>query len=193
MNHGIGHVVIVDPLPPLSLTSDKSTECYRNWWPNLPMVGLMSRSIDLLEKMAAHSGNVFALNRRGYLFVTAEDERFHRMVEDAHHTSTLGAGPVRLHPGPIPYRASPAEGFTGVPEGADILVGPEEVLAHFPFMTNQAVGAIHVRRAGWFSAQQLGAWMLDQGEGSGAGNGGRRGDRHRGLCRGDPIGVTGKR
>ena len=123
VNHGIGRVVIVDPLPPLSLTSDKSTECYRNWWPNLPMVGLMSRSIDLLEKMAAHSGNVFALSRRGYLFVTAEDERFHRMVEDAHHTSTLGAGPVRFHPGPIPYRASPAEGFTGVPEGADILVG----------------------------------------------------------------------
>jgi glycine/D-amino acid oxidase-like deaminating enzyme len=164
VKHGIGNVVIVDPLPPLSLTSDKSTECYRNWWPNLPMVGLMSRSIDLLEKMAADSGNVFALNRRGYLFVTADDERFHRMVEDAHHTSTIGAGPVRLHPGPIPYRASPAEGFTGVPEGADILVGPEEVLAHFPYLTNQAVGAIHVRRAGWFSAQQLGAWMLDQGK-----------------------------
>ena len=26
-------VLIVDPGPPLSLTSDKSTECYRNWWP----------------------------------------------------------------------------------------------------------------------------------------------------------------
>ena len=115
--------MIVDPLPPMSLTSDKSTECYRNWWPNLPMVGLMSRSIDLLEKMAAESGNSFALNRRGYLFVSGDDENFHRMVEDAHHTSTLGAGPVRLHPGPIPYRSSPPEGFIGAPEGADILVG----------------------------------------------------------------------
>ena len=34
---------------PLSLTSDKSTECYRNWWPGPgdAMVRLMNRSIDL--------------------------------------------------------------------------------------------------------------------------------------------------
>ena len=156
--------MIVDPRPPLSLTSDKSTECYRNWWPNLPMVGLMSRSIDLLERMAAESGNRFALNRRGYLFVSGDEENFHRMVEDAHHTSTLGAGPVRFHPGPSPYRPSPPEGFIGAPEGADILVGADEVLDHFPYLTPEVVGAIHVRRAGWFSAQQLGAWMLDQGK-----------------------------
>jgi sarcosine oxidase, subunit beta len=162
VKHGIGNVVIVDPRPPLSLTSDKSTECYRNWWPNLPMVGLMSRSIDLLERMAAESGNSFALNRRGYLFVSGDAENFHRMVEDAHHTSTLGAGPVRFHPGPSPYRPSPPEGFIGAPEGADILVGADEVLDHFPYLTPEVVGAIHVRRAGWFSAQQLGAWMLDQ-------------------------------
>jgi glycine/D-amino acid oxidase-like deaminating enzyme len=82
------------------------------------------------------------------------------MVEEAHHTSTLGAGPVRLHPGPIPYRRAPGEGFTGSPEGADVLVGSEQVLEHFPYLTPRAAGAIHVRRAGWLSAQQLGAWML---------------------------------
>jgi glycine/D-amino acid oxidase-like deaminating enzyme len=163
----IGRVVVVDPRPPLSLTSDKSTECYRNWWPSRPMVGLMGRSIDLLEKMAIESGNIFGLNRRGYLFVTAEEERFHRMVEDAHHTSTLGAGPVRFHPGPIPYRGSPTEGFAGAPEGVDILVGPDVVREHFPYITPDAVGGVHVRRAGWFSAQQLGAWMLEQGRAHG--------------------------
>jgi glycine/D-amino acid oxidase-like deaminating enzyme len=167
VRHAIGRVVVIDPRPPLTLTSDKSTECYRNWWPNRPMVGLMSRSIDLLEKMAAESGNVFGLNRRGYLFVTAEEERFQQMVEDAHHTSTLGAGPVRFHPGPIPYRESPPDGFAGAPEGADILVGPEVVLEHFPYITPEAVGAVHVRRAGWFGAQQLGAWMLEQGRSHG--------------------------
>jgi glycine/D-amino acid oxidase-like deaminating enzyme len=165
--HRAGHVVLIDPRPPLTLTSDKSTECYRNWWPNRPMVGLMNRSIDLLEHMAAESGNVFGLNRRGYLFVTGDTERFHRMVEDAHHTSTLGAGPVRFHPGPIPYRNSPTEGYHGSPEGADILVGADEIRARFPFITEQAVGAIHVRRAGWFSAQQLGAWMLDRARDAG--------------------------
>ncbi|HEU4916791.1 MAG TPA: FAD-dependent oxidoreductase [Acidimicrobiia bacterium] len=162
VRHEVGSVVMVDPRPPLTLTSDKSTECYRNWWPNKPMVDLMSRSIDLLEKMATESGNVFGLNRRGYLFVTADEERFRRMVEDAHHTSTLGAGPVRFHPGPLPYRPSPREGFAGAPEGVDLLVGGDTVVEHFPYITPAAVGALHVRRAGWFSAQQLGAWMLDQ-------------------------------
>ena len=159
---GLERVLIVDPRPPLSLTSDKSTECYRNWWPNLAMVRLMNRSIDLLEAMAADSGNVFGMNRRGYLFVTGDETRLHSMIEEAHLTSTFGAGPVRIHPGPIPYRPSPEDGYLGSPEGADILVGSETVREHFPFITATAVGAIHVRRAGWFSAQQLGAWMLDR-------------------------------
>jgi glycine/D-amino acid oxidase-like deaminating enzyme len=162
VGHGLERVLIVDPRPPLTLTSDKSTECYRNWWPNLPMVQLMNHSIDLLEAMASDSGNRFGMNRRGYLFVTGDETRLHSMIEEAHLTSTLGAGPIRIHPGPIPYRPSPEDGYLGAPEGADILVGPDTVREHFPFITPEAVGAIHVRRAGWFSAQQLGSWMLDR-------------------------------
>ena len=30
----------------------------------------------------------------------------------------------------------------------------------FLFSRENAVGGLHARRAGWFSAQQLGAWML---------------------------------
>ena len=46
-NAGLQRVLIVDPGAPLSLTSDKSTECYRNWWPGPgdAMVSLMNRSI----------------------------------------------------------------------------------------------------------------------------------------------------
>jgi len=162
VTQGLERVLIVDPRPPLTLTSDKSTECYRNWWPNLPMVRLMNHSIDLLETLAADSGNRFGMNRRGYLFVTGDETRLHSMIEEAHLTSTLGAGPIRIHPGPIPYRPSPEDGYLGAPEGADILVGPDTVREHFPFITSEAVGAIHVRRAGWFSAQQLGSLMLDR-------------------------------
>src|SRR5438128_416380 len=52
-------VVLVDERPPLSLTSDKSTECYRNWWagPGDDVVALMNRSIDLLEELARESSN----------------------------------------------------------------------------------------------------------------------------------------
>ena len=61
--YGIEDIVLVDPRPPLTLTSDKSTECYRNWWPNASMVGLMNRSIDLLDEMAEKTQNAFNLKR----------------------------------------------------------------------------------------------------------------------------------
>jgi glycine/D-amino acid oxidase-like deaminating enzyme len=71
--HGVQDVILVDERPPLTLTSEKSTECYRNWWPGPgdAMVSLMNRSIDILEELAHESDNVFHLSRRGYLFVTA--------------------------------------------------------------------------------------------------------------------------
>ena len=62
VQRGVKDVVLVDERAPLSLTSDKSTECYRNWWPGPgdAMVKLMSRSIDLIEDLARESGNAHA-------------------------------------------------------------------------------------------------------------------------------------
>jgi glycine/D-amino acid oxidase-like deaminating enzyme len=154
VRRGFEKVVIVDPRPPLSLTSDKSTECYRNYWPNLPMVALMNRSIDLLDEMSLASENAFGLNRRGYLFVTAKQERLMELVESSHVSSNLGSGPVRIHHDPDSYRAAD--------DGFDVLANSETLRQHFPYITGEAVGALHVRRAGWFSAQQLGSWMLEQ-------------------------------
>nr|PZN35788.1 MAG: FAD-dependent oxidoreductase [Actinomycetota bacterium] len=156
---GMGDVVVVDPRPPLTLTSDKSTECYRNWWPHEPMVGLMNRSIDLLEEFHEESGGAFHLNRRGYLFVTADFVRLAVMQGQADIISSFGAGDARRHPGPVPYGDQP--------DGVDIL-DPSELARHFPYITPDAVGAVHVRRAGWFGAQQLGAWMLEEAERHGA-------------------------
>jgi len=68
---GVRNVVLVDERDPLTLTSDKGTEAYRNWrpGPDDTMVRFMNRSIDLLEELARETGNAFELNQRGYLFV----------------------------------------------------------------------------------------------------------------------------
>src|SRR5450756_2055747 len=70
----IKNVVLIDERPPLTLTSDKSTEAYRNWWPGPgdAMVQLMNRSIDWLERWADATHNRFLLNRRGYAYFTAD-------------------------------------------------------------------------------------------------------------------------
>ena len=118
VRRGMAGVVLVDERPPLSLTSDKSTECYRNWWPGPgdAMVALMNRSIDILEELARESGNVFRLNRRGYLFATADAAHVPQFVRAAQDAAALGAGPARLHAGGSrDYAPAGAGGFEGQP------------------------------------------------------------------------------
>lgn len=168
---GVRRVILVDELPPLSLTSDHSTECYRNWWPDGTMVALVNRSIDLLEELAAASNNVFHLNRRGYLYCTGEAEKIPAMLQTAEAISRLGAGPLRIHrglPGEPAYIPAQAAGFSQGISGADLLLDPALIHQHFPGLTGSIAAALHVRRAGWFSAQQLGMYFLEQARLNGA-------------------------
>ena len=137
---GISNIAVVDPRPPLTLTSDKSTECYRNFWPNDPMIGLMNRSIDIYEELAEIVD--FGLNQRGYLFVTADPERFQSMQEDV---AEMAARRVQAR-----------------------VLEPARLRAELPYITQEAVGAVHWERAGWFRGQDLGQWMLEQARAAGA-------------------------
>ena len=47
------NILLVDERPPLSFTSDRSTECYRNWWPDPEMLALLNRSIGLMTSSSA--------------------------------------------------------------------------------------------------------------------------------------------
>jgi len=139
VRHEVERVVIVDARPPLTLTSDKSTECYRNWWPDQPMVGLMNRSIDLFEELAEETD--FGLNRNGYLFVTGREGTMAALSAQVETVSPLGATAEAL--------------------------GSEQLHARYPYVTDSAVGAVRVDRAGWFRAQDLGQWMLDRARDAG--------------------------
>jgi glycine/D-amino acid oxidase-like deaminating enzyme len=162
---GMRNIVLVDDRPPLTLTSDKSSECYRNWWPGPgdTMVSFMNRSIDLLEELAEESNNFFGLNRRGYIFLTADPARAATFRETAETISGLGAGPVRFHEsGRSTYQPAPAEGYKNQPTGADLISGTELIREHYPFLSEDVTALLHPRRCGWLSAQQLGMYLLDQ-------------------------------
>jgi glycine/D-amino acid oxidase-like deaminating enzyme len=159
---GLKNIALLDQRPPLSFTSDKSTECYRNWWPDADMLALINRSIDLLEVLADESGNLFHMNRRGYLYVTEDEKKIEELESVSLGTSKLGAGETRIHSlESSSYQPSQAEGFHDTPEGADLLMGNELIRKYFPYITERAVAALHVRRAGWLSAQQLGMYLLE--------------------------------
>ena len=167
VREGVDGVVLVEAGDPLALTSDKSTECYRNWWPGPgdAMVALMNRSIDLLERIERESGGRLRLNRRGYLFATADTSRVDAFRAMAREAQSLGAGELRVHDGSgmgAGYVRSPAHGFEEVPPGSDLITDPGLIRAEYPYLDPSVVAVLHARRCGWLSAQQLGMWMLER-------------------------------
>ena len=169
VRHRLGRVLVIDEREPFTLTSDKGTQGYRNWWPgpDATMLSYMTRSIDVMEEIAEESGNVFRLNRRGYLFVSADGTSMEQLQTTAQTVSSFGMGPVRIHPGPIAYTAAPADGYRDLPMGADLLLGSHARQA-FPYLAEGIKGALHVRRAGWMNGVAMGLWMLKRALGAGA-------------------------
>jgi glycine/D-amino acid oxidase-like deaminating enzyme len=129
------------------------------------MVRLMNRSIDLLEDVAVTSDNRFLMNRRGYLYATADPARAEAMRAAGVLASSYGAGPLRIHAGGAggpDYRPAPADGWKDQPDGADLILDDDLLRETFPYMSPDTVAALHARRCGWFSGQQLGMIMLEE-------------------------------
>ena len=166
---GVSRVVLIDERDPLTLTSDKGTQGYRNWWPGPDdtMFRLVSHSIDLLEESAVESGNAFRMSRHGYLFATADEAQADRLRATARQVSSFGMGEVREHDSASEYTPARAEGFRGQPTGADLLRG-EAARAAFPYLAPDTVATLHIRRAGWLSAVALGGWLLEHAVAHGA-------------------------
>jgi len=165
------HLVIVDERPPLTLTSDKSTECYRNWWPDRPMIELTNRTAELLDELAAATGDAIALNRNGYLYLTATAAGAEAMARTARETAAAGAGELRVHRGApddpawVAPRWNRPEAGVG---GADLFLDAAKLRRCFPWYRGDAVAGLHARRCGWLSAQQLGMVWLEQAREAGA-------------------------
>ena len=105
VRHRVPNVVIVDERPPMTLTSDKGTQGYRNWFdgPDDLMARFVSRSIGILEELAESSGNVFELSRHGYAFATADARMRDWLRDQARRLESFGAGTAREHPGRLRY------------------------------------------------------------------------------------------
>jgi glycine/D-amino acid oxidase-like deaminating enzyme len=167
VRRGLRDVVMIDDQPPLSVTSDKSTECYRNWWPGPgdTMVRFMNRSIDLLQELSAESGNRFVMNTNGYAYLTADPERAREMERGAREVSALGAGALRIHRGRSddpPYPEERYDELDAASTGADLVLDRGRILRRFPFLPPDVLAMLHTRRCGWLSAQQLGMYLLEQ-------------------------------
>jgi glycine/D-amino acid oxidase-like deaminating enzyme len=67
-----------------------------------------------------------------------------------------------------PYLPHSADRWVDQPGGADLILDDVLIQQAFPYLTNDVYGALHTRRCGWFSGQQLGMEQLERARDAGA-------------------------
>jgi glycine/D-amino acid oxidase-like deaminating enzyme len=160
-------VVLVDARPPLTYTSSRSTECYRNYWAgNAPMTAFMNRSIDLLEARAAECDNAFSMSRRGYCFLSSTTEGSARHVQAAQAVDRLGGGGGSVHVDGahgLRYRADLP--YDAAVDGVRVFSGRAAIDTFFgdlpPFLGPEVRSVLFSERCGWMNAQQMGTRLLE--------------------------------
>lgn len=169
--HGRRDVLLIERGTPLSLTSDKSTECYRTWWPGPDdaMVRLISRSVDRLEQLDQQHPGRLRINRRGYFYAASDETAVEQLRQQALRAEQLGVGPFRLHAtAAASYQpVGPDSDWQHEPDGADLLLDESLIARRFPAFAASTRAVLHARRAGWLSAQQLGTLLLEQARNAG--------------------------
>ena len=170
---GAGKIALIESGSPLSLTSDKSTECYRNFWPgpDHSMAALVNQSIDKLHQFTMASDNRFQLHQRGYVFATTRQSQVDALEQQASINERYGGGVLRHHSNNSvdgEYPSSPGNGFDQALDGADLITNPHMIRQHFPYLAEDTIGVLHARRCGVLSAQQFGMYLLEETREQGA-------------------------
>lgn len=162
-NHGLHDVVLIDEGAPMAFTSAQSGDNYRNWWPSRLMMDFTNRSIDLMEAIAAETGNRIAMTRRGYLLATrlgGMDQALHQLQ---HCLGGDAEGQIRIHGrGSRSYAPHQGDDWRDAPGGFDLVRDPALIRAGFPSLDPAVTAVLHLRRGGDISGQQLGQVMQER-------------------------------
>jgi glycine/D-amino acid oxidase-like deaminating enzyme len=163
VQHGVRSLALIDAGEPMALTSAQSGENYRNWWPHPAMTAFTDHSISLLEDIAGASGNRIHMTRRGYLLVTRRDHPADLLDELRRGYGESAPGMIRIHEGSVSTSYQPPESadWQTAPGGVDVLLDQGLIRSNFPSLAPDVASALHIRRAGDISGQQLGQWMIE--------------------------------
>jgi glycine/D-amino acid oxidase-like deaminating enzyme len=135
--------ILVDPLPPLSVTSNRPEANYRDWWPQRAMAHLADRSLALVDWLLA-DGAAIPMDQRGYLYVTKDRARAASFPETV-----------------------AARERDGVPGGGVDVLDAIAIRRTWPHLAPAIAGGIHVRRAGGIDTVALGRAMLERARAAG--------------------------
>lgn len=156
-------VLLVDSRDPLSYTSAQSGDNYRNWWPSQLMTQFTNHSIDLMHDIARESSNTLQIKQRGYALATRR-KKIDNLLETLESNYKNSSGLIRVHSSTrsSSYMSPLNDDWARALDGVDILSNKKLIQRSFPAYNDQIKNVLHIRRAGHFSSQQMGAYMLEQ-------------------------------
>lgn len=164
VRHRRSNLLILDEDQPMALTSARSGENYRNWWPHPIMTAFTDHSIGLMEDIARETGNRLCMTRRGYLLCTrdAKPEALIGRLYVGYGSAANCA--IRTHDGTTASTYEPPESadWELAPGGVDVLLGHGVIQKYYAGLDPDIATILHIRRAGDISGQQFGQYMLEE-------------------------------
>lgn len=156
-------VLLIDARDPMSYTSAQSGDNYRNWWPSTVMTQFTNHSIELMQEIARESSNILQMKQRGYALATRR-KNIDDLLETLESNYKSSDGLVRVHSNSYSstYAAPNNDDWASAVDGVDVVSNRELIKSAFPAFSSQIENVLHVRRAGNFSSQQMGNYMLEQ-------------------------------
>lgn len=141
VKYGERGVVLIDRHPPMSLTSSKSGENFRDYWPQPCMTALTSHSLDLMQKLADDNDDLFKMHFSGYDFVS--ESTGHDIFPSEHMEDHSGTG------------------------GLSRICSRRQILARNPCLAESIRQLVHIHRAGAMDVHALGMLLLSEAKRAG--------------------------
>lgn len=156
-------VLLLDSRDPMSYTSAQSGDNYRNWWPSELMTQFTNHSINLMHDIARESSNILQIKQRGYALATRR-KNIDGLLETLESNYKNSSGLIRNHNSQVSsfYMNSLNDDWTRTLDGVDIVSNKKLIQRSFPAYDDQIKNVLHIRKAGHFSSQQMGAYMLEK-------------------------------
>jgi D-arginine dehydrogenase len=162
--HKRNRLLIADADQPMTFTSAQSGENYRNWWPHPTMTEFTDHSIGLMEEIARWTDNRIHMMRRGYMLATRNAKPDQLIAQLYEGYGAAAERSIRVHNGraAASYQPPASADWQTAPLGVDVLLGPDLIHQHYPYLDPEIATILHIRRAGDISGQQMGQYMLEE-------------------------------
>ncbi len=134
VRYGRKNIVLIDRDQPMSYTTSKSGENFRDYWPQKCMASFARRSVTLMEALAEEIDNSFEIRHSGYDFISLQQNR--EIFPSAH-------------------LANPDDGIQ-----LKKISSAERIKSKFPYLADSVQQVVHINMAGALDVYALGSLML---------------------------------